>query len=312
MPTDFFAEPADQSLVKAEIVVNYFQAWSRIMARRAERIGYWDFYAGPGRYASGEKSVPLLILEKAIAEPDLRSRLMSMFNDGDPSMATSLESEIKALPGIETLKYAPQVVNSEVGDEIVEQFEKIRTIPALSFIDPWGYKGLSLRLIRSVIKDWGCEVVFFFNYNRINMGISNPIVKDHMEALLGTERLGVLIKACSVMLPQQREAAIHRALGDALEEMGAPYLIPFRFKRAGGRVSHYICFVSKHKLGYQIMKEIMASRGVVDADGVPQFEYLPTAAGQQLTLPRFSGQFVSWTIMPQRPLRCTAVRRRPG
>jgi hypothetical protein len=31
-----------------------------------------------------------------------------------------------------------------------------------------------------------------------------------------------------------------------------------------------------------------------------------------LTLPRFSGQFVSWTIMPQRPLRCTAVRRRPG
>ena len=30
----------------------------------------------------------------------------------------------------------------------------------------------------------------------------------------------------------------------------------------------------------------------------------------QLTLPRFSGQFVSWTIMPQRPLWCTAVRRR--
>src|SRR5207248_10024637 len=38
------------------------------------------------------------------------------------------------------------------------------------FVDPFGYKGLSLQLVNSVIKDWGCDCVFFFNYNRISMG----------------------------------------------------------------------------------------------------------------------------------------------
>lgn len=49
--------------------------------------------------------------------------------------------------------------------------------------DPFGYKGLSWALIRSVIKDWGSDCVFFFNYSRINAGINNPIVNEHMEAL---------------------------------------------------------------------------------------------------------------------------------
>ena len=40
MPDGFFDEPEDQSLVKAEIVVDYFLAWSKIMARRADTIAY--------------------------------------------------------------------------------------------------------------------------------------------------------------------------------------------------------------------------------------------------------------------------------
>jgi hypothetical protein len=80
---------------------------------------------------------------------------------------------------------------------------------------------------------------------------------------------------------------VRRALGEALEEMGARFLIPFRFKRHGGRVSHYICFVSKHPRGYSIMKNIMANRGVVDEDGVPLFEYIPGFVGRQLAFERY-------------------------
>jgi len=278
----FFDEPDEQSLVKAEIVVSYFEAWSRIMAKHAQRIGYFDFYAGPGRYKTGQKSTPLLILERAIASSDLASRLVTVFNDANPRHTSTLESEINGVPGIGRLKYKPRVVTGEVDDELAKHFEEIQTIPALSFIDPWGYRGLSLRLIRAVIKDWGCEVVFFFNYNRINMGISNDLVEPHMEALLGQERLARLRTAIASLDPDHREARVLRGMGQALEEMGAPYLIPFRFRRRGGRVSHYICFVSKHPLGYSIMKEIMANRGVVDEDGVPKFEYVPRSAGTQL------------------------------
>ena len=268
--------------MKADIVASYFAAWSSIMAKRAERIGYFDFFAGPGRYKGGETSTPLLILKRAIASKDLAARLVTVFNDANPEFTKSLQEEIDQLEGIERLTYKPQVFTGEITDELVEQYEKMQTIPALSFIDPWGYKGLSLRLIRAVIKDWGCEVIFFFNYNRINMGITNEIVEDHMAALFGEDRLEVLRQEIETLNPPEREAKIKRRLGEALEENGAPYLIPFTFRREQGRVSHYICFVSKHPLGYSIMKDVMATHGAVDEDGVPLFEYLPASGGRQL------------------------------
>ena len=286
MADPFFDEPEEQSRVKAEIVVNYFDAWSKIIIKRAERIGYFDFFAGPGRYKTGEKSTPLLIIERALASQDLTSRLVTVFNDANPEFTSTLKAEIDALPGVDRLKYQPQILTGEIGEELIQHFERIRTIPALSFIDPWGYKGLSLRLIRAVIKDWGCEVVFFFNYNRINMGVANNLVEPHMQALFGEERLAALRQEMMSLDPEERESRVRRALGEALEGMGARFLIPFRFKRHGGRVSHYICFVSKHALGYSIMKSIMANRGVVDEDGVPLFEYIPGFVGRQLAFER--------------------------
>jgi three-Cys-motif partner protein len=282
MATSFFDEQEEQSRVKAQIVVNYFQAWSVIMAKKAQKIAYIDLYAGPGRYNTGEKSTPLLILERAVASPDLSSRLVAVFNDADPRHANALQAEIDSMPGIDRLKYKPQVTSATVDDSFAKYFEQTKTIPALTFIDPWGYKGLSLRLIRAVVKDFGCECVFFFNYNRINMGITNDLVEPHMRALFGPVRLANLRAEIHTLDPDTREARVRRALGEALHEMGAPYLIPFRFLREGARVSHYICFVSKHPLGYTIMKEIMAGQGVVDDDGVPLFEYLPPLAGKQL------------------------------
>jgi hypothetical protein len=118
------------------------------------------------------------------------------------------------------------------------------------------------------------------------MGIKNPVVKQHMESLMGVERLAQLVKESAPLDPDRREALIRRRLGEALEDMGAPYLIPFLFCRQDGRVSHYICFVSKHPLGYQIMKEIMAGRGLVDEDGVPMFEYVPHSGGKQASFDR--------------------------
>ena len=153
MGDPFFDEPEEQSRVKAEIVVKYFVAWSKIILENSERIGYFDFFAGPGRYKTGDKSTPLLILEHALASQDLTSCLVTVFNDANPEFTSTLEAEINALQGIDRLKYRPRVLTGESSDELIEHFEGIKTIPALSFIDPWGYKGLSLRLIRAVIKD---------------------------------------------------------------------------------------------------------------------------------------------------------------
>src|SRR5271170_1989485 len=41
------------------------------------------------------------------------------------------------------------------------------------------------------------------------------------------------------------------------------------------RTSHYLVFVSKHFLGYEIMKGVMASESTRHPQGVPSFEFDP-------------------------------------
>jgi three-Cys-motif partner protein len=279
----FFDESREQSEVKTTIVTKYFWAWAKVMIpqakRRSKKIAYIDLFAGPGRYRDGTRSTPILLLNKAIEDPDMRQMLVTMFNDANEDFSRSLEKAIYSLPGIEELKYPPEVYNFEVGEEIARKFDEMRLVPTLFFIDPWGYKGLSLDLIGSVLKHWGCDCIFFFNYNRINMGLANNLVREHMNALFGEARAESLRMKFEPMSPYERELTIVEELVKALQDMGGEYVLPFRFVNdQGTRTSHHLIFVSKHVLGYKIMKEIMARESSRMEQGVPTLEYNPADA----------------------------------
>ncbi len=283
----FFDESRGQSRVKAAIVSKYFDAWARVIIatqkkyNREKRIAYIDLFAGPGRYRDGTQSTPLLILEKAIAKPDIRDRLVALFNDKDEANTDSLQQAIDQLPGIQTLRYKPRVQRNEVGEEIVKMFEQMKLVPTLFFVDPWGYKGLSLRLVNSVIKDWGCDCIFFFNYTRINMGLPNHVVKDHMNCLFGAEKADALRVQLDALEPDAREVVIVEELCQAIKALGPRYVLPFRFKDTQGtRTSHHLVFVSKDPKGYEIMKDIMAKESTSVEQDVPGFEYSPVDASQ--------------------------------
>lgn len=276
----FFEESKEQSEVKTAIVTKYFWAWAKVVIpwarKQSDKIAYIDLFAGPGRYMDGTRSTPLILLEKAIQEPQMREMLVTIFNDANKDLSRSLEEAIYSLPGIETLKYPPQVYHFEVGDKIAKMFKEMRLVPTLFFVDPWGYKGLSLNLIGSVLKDWGCDCIFFFNYNRINMGLANELVREHMDALFGRERADTLRIELEMLNPYERELTIIEELVKALQDMGGEYVLPFRFiDDWGTRTSHHLIFVSKNVLGYSIMKEIMAAECSRAEQGVPTFEYNP-------------------------------------
>ncbi len=280
--TRFFEESKEQSIIKATIVAKYFWAWAKVITaamrkypeRSSDKIAYVDLFAGPGRYKDGSVSTPIRVLEKAVEDPDIRECLVTFFNDKDEENTRSLEAEIRLIPNLHLFKHQPQVFNDEVDDTIVQNLEQTKLIPTLCFIDPWGYKGLSLRLVNSVLKDWGCDYILFFNYNRINMGLSNSFVVEHMNALFGEERADNLRTCLESLGPFEREMTIVNELTLALKELGGEYVLPFCFKNERGvRTSHHLIFVSKHVRGYEIMKEIMAEYSSKKDQGVPSFEY---------------------------------------
>jgi three-Cys-motif partner protein len=280
MTVGFFEETKEQSLVKSAIVSKYFWAWAKVITPqiryKGKKIAYIDLFAGPGRYKDGTQSTPLLVLKRAIEDPDMRQMLVTLFNDKDENNSRSLEQAIKELVGVEKLKHKPQVMNEEVGTKLVKMFQQMRLIPALFFVDPWGYKGLSLQLVNAAVKDWACECIFFFNYNRINMGLNNELVEEHMNALFGKERADALRAKLTMLSATDRELTIVEELCKALNPTGDRYVLPFRFKDDRGiRTSHHLIFVSKHFRGYHIMKGVMARESSTQDQGVAAFEYSP-------------------------------------
>src|SRR5262245_26469637 len=117
---NFFEERSDQSEVKARIIQKYLRAWSRVIiptARRMEgKIAYIDLYAGPGRYKDGSASTPLMVLEEAIGDTDLRQMLVTLFNDANKDHTSTLKSEIAKLADIGKLKFAPRVTCGPVDE----------------------------------------------------------------------------------------------------------------------------------------------------------------------------------------------------
>ncbi|MGO7791165.1 three-Cys-motif partner protein TcmP [Rhizobium ruizarguesonis] len=287
MVSKFFEERVDQSAVKAQIVQKYFAAWSNIVLptalKRGEgKIAYIDLYAGPGRYRDGAASTPLLILQDAISNPVISRSLVALFNDIDSNNTQTLQSEIDGLPGIELLRHRPQVNCNPVDKDAEEYFASTRLIPSFTFLDPFGYKGLSLRLVNGVIKDWGCDCIFFFNYNRISLGISNPMVESHMAALFGDERAATLRKKVEGTTPSLREQMILEELSQALVAMGGKFVLPFRFRNENGRLTHHLVFVSKHFKGYDVMKGIMTAASSTVDQSVGSFAYSPADVSMPL------------------------------
>ena len=202
--------------------------------------------------------------------------MVTIFNDRDSNNTQTLERSIQELDGINLLRYPPKIYTMEVGEEIEKTFQKMRLFPTLLFVDPWGYKGLSIGLINSVLKDWGCDCIFFFNYNRINMGLNNEKVKNHMYSLFGRTQADELRKKLKPMKAYERELVIVEYLVQSLQPSinDKRFVLPFCFKNKNGtRTSHHLIFVTKHFKGYEIMKQIMANESTSSCQDVPSFVY---------------------------------------
>ncbi|MFC4173593.1 three-Cys-motif partner protein TcmP [Microvirga sp. GCM10011540] len=286
---EFFNEQKDQSEVKAKIVSKYFDAWCNVMLGnrrqygRINKLAYIDLFAGPGRYDDGSKSTPIMVLENAIKNKELSELLVAMFNDKDEDNIKSLRNAIDELEGFSKLKNKPIILCSEIDKDAEEMFVSANMCPTFSFVDPFGYKDLSAKFITAIIKDWGCDCVFFFNYGRINAGISNPMVAKHMDALFGSKRAERMRDFVREKSSGEREVYILEELAGALKELGARYVLPFRFKKQdGSRTSHALVFVTKNIRGYEIMKDIMARESSTLDQGVPSFTYSPADAATPL------------------------------
>ncbi|MEA3402317.1 MAG: three-Cys-motif partner protein TcmP [Armatimonadota bacterium] len=274
---EYWDAPTPQSCVKMAIVEKYFDAWSNVILAKTRRdLCYADLYAGRGKYNDGTLSVPLRILDHAVRDPRLRQRLRTVFNDGDRETAEILERNITSLPGVSDLRHEPRVMCLSVGADDEELLQAIPSVPTVTFLDPFGYTGISLDLISTLTSGFGCECIVFFNTNRIRAAVSNLSVQERMKYLFGAADWPAVRARIETFHGTARELAVIEEFVAALQRRGIRYGLPFRVRNeAGTRASHHLIHVSRHDKAYTIMKEIMAAESSGAGEGVPRFEYNP-------------------------------------
>ena len=241
MSQEFYEKPTEQSIAKATIVSKYFSQWANVMIRTVDRgkpIAYVDLFAGPGSYRDGSKSTPLLVIDEALKDDRIPKQLVLVFNDKELKYVKKLEANIENYEGIERFPNYRRYWNLEVGHDLVDKFTGRNFPPTLLFVDPWGVKGLSLDLLNSVLAHFGCDVVFFFNYNRANMGINKPEAMENLNALFGNERASRLREKVENLSPEERELVVVEELAQALRgdesDSSRRFVLPFRFKKSDG------------------------------------------------------------------------------
>lgn len=270
----FFSDQTEQSATKAHIVSSYFTAWSRVIKKWDCKMAYIDLFCGPGRYADNKPSAPLQIIQSTLADPVLVEKMMFLFNDNDQANVNSLQREISSLDADGKLKQI-QFFSKTIDIDSHRSLLIPKNVPVLSFVDPFGYKGLTRDLINKLIANSGSDCIFFFNYNRINMALSsNTKFDDHLIGIFGEERTKSLKTQLASLSPSQREPIVINALIEALIEDKGNYVLPFKFYSAEMlRTSHFIVFVTKNNVACKIMKQIMYSNSAKDNDGVATFSF---------------------------------------
>ena len=293
---EFFQEQSEQSAVKAKIVSSYFSAWSRVMKNNwPGLLAYVDLFCGPGKYSNNAISAPVKIIGDTLSDPALSRRMRFIFNDMDPNNISSLKSTIEDLDIRGLLKNSIQYCNETIAQGFEQRIKIASSIPVLSFVDPFGYKGLTLGLINKLIANNGSDCIFFFNYNRINMALSNTKFDEHLVGLFGEQEMHQLKQRLFSLSAEEREPIILRGLTTALMQGKSNYVLPFKFFGAEqSRTSHFIVFVTKHPTACKIMKTIMYQNSAKDDDGVALFRLEDRR--------NFASKAIQLSLLEERPI----------
>lgn len=300
---------------KHQILRWYLDAWLPIMASWNGRIIFLDGFAGPGRYAGGEEGSPLIALRALLEHPHMKSlppgaEIRFHFVEERKDRVASLEAEIAEFKAADPL---PQGVHVHVArarfdrylGDILDGLEKAGKLiaPTFAFIDPFGFSGVPMTLMRRLGANPRCEVLISFMYESITRWAAHPDpkIQAHLDDLFGTSQWRGLADEAD---PDRRRDGLVELYRRQLMAAGFPYALEFELRDKGNRTEYFLCFGTKSLKGLAAMKRAMwkadPAGGKTFSDYIafnPQLALIP-AGGPSLPLgdlliSRFKGR--GWT-----------------
>ena len=252
-------EAAPHTLAKHEILKKYLQRWIPIILHSGySGLIYFDGFCGPGVYAGGEPGSPIIALKVAQEFKGLHRDSNFLFCDVRRDRIETLKDEIAKLGELpEGVQYQARAGSFE--DKISKiiayrRQQESETFPTFALIDPFGYSGIPLALIRELMAQDSSECLISFMADSLNRWLEHPEegVTEHVAQTLGTENAAKIVLDTGM----DRLGAL-RELYLAQLQRFAKYCRYFEMRNADGRILYYLFFISNNKTGFEKMKDAM-------------------------------------------------------
>jgi three-Cys-motif partner protein len=236
-----------------------------------------------------------------------------LFIEADPDRCASLEAETDRVwsslaqgkPG----NINVSIVNSEFADVAQDiigalQEQKASLAPTLAFIDPFGWSGVPLGLIRDLLSFDRCEVLFNFMFDSVNRFVADERegIARHFEDLFATTGREHALAAETTGV--ERKEFLSELYAQQLKEVaGFNYVRKFEMIDADrGRTAYFLIYGTRNRKGLAVMKDAMwsldpvsgarfaGSTGNQEVLFQPQPNFIPLRVA---IVDRFGGQTVS-------------------
>jgi three-Cys-motif partner protein len=244
---------------KHAILRKYLAAWLPIMASRGGSINYVDGFAGPGEYMGGEEGSPLIAIRTIIEHRvNLKSKFTLAFIEQDRERYEFLQKKLATITLPENLRvgcYCDQF--ARVMESALDKFSKEgrRPAPTFVFIDPFGFAGVPLSLIKRIMQNPHCEVLITFMYEELNRFISQERLWNSVAELYGNDDWRSVI---DVEDPRRREAVLHGLYKSRLNAgANIQHVLSFKMRNRSNTTDYFLFFGTNNLLGLKKMKEVM-------------------------------------------------------
>lgn len=255
-----FKEYRGHTAIKHAILKDYIGAWAGILGSWNRQIVFIDGFCGPGYYEADGKQYdgsPIIALQIAEHFAD-EFDIYCLFIDNNKEHCDELECKIDEL-GFKT-KY--DVECSTFEETVFDILNSVdRLAPAFCFIDPFGYSGLPLELIKDFLGRPTTETFITFMYEPISRFIPVESQHDHMDELFGTHEWRTVID--EDLRKDERESFLRDLYRTQLKTC-AKYVWPFQLKNPDKDATYYYLYhCTNHPKGIKEMKKVMYKTGTV-------------------------------------------------
>ena len=281
MPHDreHFESYRAQTLAKHTILEKYIFAYFNTLKTNNRNLLYIDGFAGRGFYQSPETGEridgsPLRALRKIASAPDLATKVTTIFIEKDAILAADLRTTVDRFYAQHPQIREPRIAVGDFATELKRALDEldaraVRLAPTFLFVDPCGVAGASFETVKRFMENDACELLLFFNIDGVRriLGLREDMGNTLADLLGSRARATELLAAVDKCTTAARkEECIVRYYDELIRaETGAQFVTMFRVESEDRRAtSHYLIHVTKHPLGFRIMKDVMWDVGRTD------------------------------------------------